>query len=289
MKRVMDDSIFLFFGFFLFCLNLHGQVISGPVDYQTAGNNLAEFFILSSNHQPVRSSEDFNKFWGTYTESGNWNEDYSSEFSISVLQMPINQTMKYSLQTFDVAPSSIPQNIYIPRFQYMVGISRHFAIGASALYSYDIGEYGLGLNAEYTAFQVGAFSTGFLLNYGGSWKNDFMSLSSGKFSVVETWKLDKINLYAGIGYIKGSAEFNPPPAQQAFGRIDYESTPGENYFIGFSWLLAKNLSYDEESLVFTTQVDFEKNLDPSVTAKLTLRLPSSRVYSKSIPMRSNAH
>ncbi len=254
--------------------------VSGPIDFTTASQNLAELFIISSSHQAVRPTEDFGKFWGTYTESENWSESYSTEYGLSLQILPLNQNLKNSLLTFDVPAHQIPQNLYVPRFHYMMGLRKNLAVGINFLYYPDWQLVGAGITGEYTFFNSEHFYTGLLINYGGAWKSDFMNLTSGGAAIVETYATKNFELFAGIKYAFGTADFVPPANQQSFGTINYENQFGTSYLAGISFNVFRNMGVWDETLTFTGQVDFEKNLDPNYIGKLTLKVPSHRSYSK---------
>lgn len=254
--------------------------VSGPIDYSTASQNLAELFIISASHQAVRPTDDFGKFWGTYTESESWRESYSTEYGLSLQILPLNQTIKNSFLTFDVPSDRIPQNLYVPRFHYMVGLQRNLAAGLSFLYYPDWQMLGVGLTGEYTFFHLENFYTGLLLNYGGAWKSDFMNLTSGGAALVQTYAVKGFEVFAGMKYSFGTADFIPPANQQNFGTINYENQFGTSYLAGVSFNIFRHLGVWDETLTFTGQVDFEKNLDPNYIGKLTLKVPSHRSYSQ---------
>lgn len=287
-RRVKDDfsKLALIFSCAFPCAAL--SQISGPIDYTHASENLAELFVLSTSHQAVRPTDDFGKFWGTYTQSENWSESYSTEYGLSLQIIPLNQTLRSSLLTFDVPESQIPKNIYVPRFHYMLGLRKNLGIGLNALYYPDWQTIGAGLTFEYTFLQISHWYTGILLNYGGAWKSNFMDISSGGVAVVETYATKFFEIYAGIKYIFGRADFVAPPNQQGFGIINYESEFGSSYLAGISFNLFRNLGVWDETVTFTGQVEFEKNLDPNYIAKLTLKVPSHRSYSKPLMGSSGA-
>ncbi len=283
-RRVRDDfsaNVWRLLGaaFFLAAPQSFAQ-ISGPIDYTAASQNLAELFIISSSHQAVRPTDDFGKFWGTYTESPNWSESYSTEYGLSMQIIPLNQRLKNSLLTFDVPNDQIPQNIYVPRFHYMLGLKRNLAAGINLLYYPDWQMMGVGATAEWTFFHLENFYTGLLLNYGGAWKSEFMELTSGGAALVETYAVKGFEIFGGIKYVFGTADFTAPSNQQDFGVISYENEFGTSFLVGLSYNIFRNLGVWDEALTITGQVDFEKNLDPNYIAKLTLKVPSHRSYSR---------
>ena len=258
------------------------ETTGGPIDFTNASKNLAELFILATSHESVTSTEDFGKMWGTYSEKSAWEESYAWEFGASLLTIPFNTTIRNSFHTFDIADSDLPSYLYIPRFHANKAFSKNLAFGGSALYSPDIALYGVGVNLTYTFWSTDSFYTGLLANYGGAWKSNFVNTTSAGVALAETFNYKRLDLFAGISYVAGNADFTASGNQEAFGRLNYETGFGESYFFGFSYMLFKHIWFSDQSIVFTGQVNYEKNLDTSFIAKITLKVPSSRVRTQDL-------
>ncbi len=256
--------------------------ITGPVDFTVAGRNLAGWFVMGTSHEPALSSNPGGRTWGTYTARGNWTDEYGSDFGVSLLALPIDQTTIDSYAAFDIDVSQLPTYLYLPRMSYQKSFSEFFSLGASAIYSPELRVYGLGLNMGWTCLNFERFQTGIVLHYGQAWRNEFMHTETYGGALIATQNYRRFDIYAGLNFIGGATEFDPAPGEVSFGRISTNSEFGKGFLVGTNILLYRDVSDYSEDVIGTLQADFENNHKPLWIAKLIFRIPTYRTRNQDL-------
>ena len=260
--------------------------ITGPLEFTEAGRNLAGWFVMGTSHEPALSSNPGGRTWGTYTARSNWSNDYSSEFGVSLLALPVDQTTIDSYAAFDIDVSQLPSYLYLPRMNYQKSLSEFFGVGASGIYSPELRIYGLGVNVNWTFLQLNRFQTGISLNYGQAWRNDFMHNETYGGSLLATWNFHRFDLYTGLNFIGGATDFVAAAGEESFGTFSTHSNFGRSFLVGSSILLYRDVSDYSEDVIGTLQADFEEDHKPLWIAKLVFRIPTYRTHSSNDLIKS---
>ncbi|GEM_PF-6104713 len=256
--------------------------ITGPIGFIEAGRNLAGWFVMGMSHEPAISSNPGGRTWGTYTPRSTWSNDYGSEFGVSILALPVDQTTIDSYAAFDIDASQLPHYLYLPRMNYQKSFSECFSSGVSGIYSPELRIYGLGLNISWTFLTFERFQAGVVLHYGQAWRNEFMHTETYGGSLLATWNFRRFDLYSGFNFIGGATRFKPAPGEESFGTISTHSEFGKSFLGGISYLLYRDVSDHSEDVIGSLQADFEQDHKPLWIAKLVFKIPTYRTHNNDL-------
>ena len=243
-----------------------------PSEYTVAGQELAEWFILSTKHEDVISATEFGRYAhiSTYREKEDPHH-WAFEFGASRSAYPIDAKTASSFNIFGIAPEELPPNIYLTRFHVTKAFSPRFSANLSYLSSQGTGISGGGIGFVYSFLHLGDFFTAINLKGGYVEKSDFLNAKSYGIDLIESYNPQHgpLDYFFGLRYTDGTISFIPKTDQYEFKNLRYQTTPGRDFFIGFGVAPFPFVRVTGEAV-------FERGRSPGLLLKLTFKLQSNR-------------